>query len=83
MGHKIRKFETQTNHLWYEADITKEQLDEYKKFEDSDGELDEPEWLWELDFDLVRDKCGADQATYELIEDKVYAWEKDLYKKKK
>ena len=45
MGSKIRKFETQTNHLWYEADITKEQLDEYKKFEDSDGELDEPEWL--------------------------------------
>ena len=64
---KIQKYELQRNHLWYEAEITDEQLAEWKKFEA--GEIEEPDWVHELDFDLVRDKCGNDDYTLELIED--------------
>ena len=46
---KIRKFETQVNYLWYEAEITDEQLVEFKNFiNDESGEVDEPEWAHEL-----------------------------------
>ena len=64
---KIQKYELQRNHLWYEAEITDEQLAEYKKY--LKGEIDEPDWVWELDFDLVRDKTGSDDYEIELIED--------------
>ena len=67
---KIRKFETQVNYLWYEAEITDEQLTEFKNFiNDESGEVDEPEWVFELDFDLVKDKPGSDDYELELIED--------------
>ena len=64
---KIRKFETQVNYLWYDADITDEQLAEWKKYEA--GEIDEPDWVHELDFDLVRDKTGSDDYEIELIDE--------------
>jgi len=32
---------------------------EWKKFEA--GEIEEPDWVHELDFDLVRDKCGNEE----------------------
>ena len=67
---KIRKFETQVNYLWYEAEITDEQLAEFKNFiNDESGEVDEPEWAHELDFELVRDKPGNDDYELELIEE--------------
>ena len=67
---KIRKFETQVNYLWYEAEITDEQLVEFKNFiNDESGEVDEPEWVFDLDFDLVRDKPGNDDYELELIEE--------------
>ena len=70
MAYKIRKFETQVNYLWYEAEITDEQLTEFKNFiNDESGEVDEPEWVFELDFDLVKDKPGNDDYELELIED--------------
>jgi len=65
--HSLRKYETQTNHLVYEANITEEQLIEYKKFQD--GEIDEPDWIGDLDFELTIDRCGHDECEYELIED--------------
>ena len=65
--HSLRKYETQTNHLVYEANITEEQLIEYKKFQE--GEIDEPDWIGDLDFELMIDRCGHDECEYELIED--------------
>ena len=64
---KIQKFVTQTAWLWYHADITEEQAQEYRDYEE--GKVDEPEWLWDLDFDLVRDKPASDDCEFEIIED--------------
>ncbi len=66
----MQKFVSQVDYLWYHAEITDEQVVEYKAYEnDETGEIEEPEWLWDLDFDLVRDKPASDDIEYELIED--------------
>ena len=64
---KIQKFETITDWRWLECEITEEQAKEYREYEE--GKVDEPDWLWELDFDLVRDKPASDDVEYTLIED--------------
>ena len=67
---KIEKFVTQTDWLWYQAEITKEQEKEYLAWEnDETGEIEEPEWLWDLDYDLLRDKPATDDIDFRLIED--------------
>jgi hypothetical protein len=69
---KMQKFIEQTNWLWYTAELTDEQTVEYKAYLDAldkDEHAEEPEWLYELDYDLVRDKPASDDATFELIED--------------
>mgnify|MGYP001311705372 FL=1 len=67
---KIEKFVTQTDWLWYEAEITKEQEKEYLAWEnDETGEIEEPEWLWDLDYDLLRDKPATDDIDFRLVED--------------
>ena len=67
---KMQKFVTQTDWLWYTAELTDEQVAEYKAYEnDETGELDEPDWLDELDYDLVRDKPASDDTEFELIEE--------------
>jgi hypothetical protein len=67
---KIQKFVSQVDYLWYHAEITDEQAVEYRAYEnDETGEIEEPEWLWDLDFDLVKDKPSSDDTKYELIED--------------
>tara|TARA_A100000172_G_C2994867_1_gene94171 strand:+ start:440 stop:655 length:216 start_codon:yes stop_codon:yes gene_type:complete len=68
----MQKFVEQTDWLWYNAELTDEQTAEYKAYLDAletDEPIDEPEWLYELDYDLVRDKPGSDDTTFELIED--------------
>ena len=51
---KIEKYVKQVDYLWYHSeDLDEEQVKEYKKY--LKGEIDEPDWVWELDFDLVRD----------------------------
>ena len=51
---KLEKYVKQVDYLWYHSeDLTDEQLAEYKKY--LKGEIEEPDWVWELDFDLVRD----------------------------
>ena len=60
---KIQKFETQVNWLWYTAEITDEQAKEFAE----NGE--ECEFIWDLDWNLKRDKPGNDDVEYELIED--------------
>ena len=64
---RIQKFVKQVDYLWYEAEITNEQLVEWKKYQND--EIDEPEWVHELDFDLVKDKPGNDDYELELIEE--------------
>ena len=67
---KIEKFVTQTDWLWYQAEITKEQEKEYLDWEnDETGEIEEPEWLWDLDYDLLKDKPATDDIDFRLIED--------------
>ena len=67
---KMQKFVTQTDYLWYIADLTDEQTAEYKAWEDDEtGEIEEPDWLHELDYDLARDKPASDDTEFELIED--------------
>ena len=64
---KIEKYVKQVDYLWYHADITDEQLTEYKRY--LNDEIEEPDWVHDLDFDLVRDKTGSDDYEFELIED--------------
>ncbi len=70
---KMQKFVTQTDWLWYTADITDEQAEEYRNYrsalDNGFEDVDEPDWLYDLDYDLVRDKPASDDMTFELIED--------------
>jgi len=69
---KMQKFVTQTDWLWYTADITDEQAEEYRNYLsalDKDEDVDEPEWLYDLDYDLTRDKPASDNMEFELIEE--------------
>ena len=69
---KMQKFVTQTDWLWYTAELTDKQTAEYKTYLDAlekDEDVDEPDWLYELDYDLVRDKPSSDDMEFELIED--------------
>tara|TARA_R100000900_G_scaffold128572_1_gene104310 strand:+ start:210 stop:419 length:210 start_codon:yes stop_codon:yes gene_type:complete len=67
---KIQKFIEEKTWLWYQAEITDEQAAEWKVYEnDETGEIEEPEWVDDLDFDLVRDKPASDDTEFELIED--------------
>ena len=69
---KMQKFVEQTDWLWYTAELTDEQTAEYKAYLEAlekDEHIEEPEWLYELDYDLTRDKPGSEDTTFELIED--------------
>ena len=64
---KIEKYVKQVDYLWYHADITDEQLVEWKRY--LNDEIEEPDWVHDLDFDLVRYKTGSDDYDFELIEE--------------
>ena len=65
---KLEKYVKQVDYLWYQSeDLTDKQLAEYKKY--LNGEIEEPDWVHELDFDLVKDKPGNDDYELELIEE--------------
>ena len=69
---KMQKFVTQTDWLWYTAELTDEQTAEYKAYLNAlekDEDVDEPDWLYELDYDLVRDKPASDDTEFKLIEE--------------
>ena len=68
---KIRKFVEQVDWLWYEAEISDEQAQEFRDFETAleiNGNAEIPDWVDELDFDLTRSKAGSDDVDFELIE---------------
>ena len=53
----LTKMSKEENTDCFEAGITEEQEKEYLAWEnDETGEIEEPEWLWDLDYVLVRDK---------------------------
>ena len=67
---KVRKKlleENNINCVVEPSNIDEEQVKEYKKY--LNGEIDEPDWVHELDFDLVRDKTGSDDYEIELIDE--------------
>ena len=65
---KIEKYVKQVDYLWYHSeDLTDEQLAEYKRY--LNDEIEEPDWVHDLDFDLVKDKTGSDDYEFELIEE--------------
>ena len=65
---KIEKYVKQVDYLWYHSeDLTDEQLAEYKRY--LNDEIEEPDWVQELDFEFIKDKCGRDDYELELIED--------------
>ena len=69
---KMQKFVEQIDWSWYVADITKEQATEYESYLDGieKGEdVEEPEWLHELDYKMVKDKQPGDTEEFEIIED--------------
>ena len=68
---KLRKFLTQTDWVWYEVELTDEQLLQYKKYGD------DWEGFEELDWEFVRDKPASDEVEYTLIPD-----EHDAYLRK-
>lgn len=68
---KIKKFVEQIDWLWYEAEISDAQAQEYRDYEtalEMNGNAEIPDWVDELDYDLTRSKPGADETIYELIE---------------
>ena len=63
----LEMFEVQENEVYTQVEITEEQAKEYRDYEE--GKVDEPEWLWDLDFDLIKDKPASDDCEFTLIED--------------
>ena len=65
---KLEKYVKQVDYLWYHSEaLDEEQVKEWKKY--LNGEIEEPDWVHDLDFDLVRDKTGSDDYEFELIEE--------------
>ncbi len=68
---RFQKLITETEWLFYHAEITDEQAAEWKAYlEDETGEIFEPDWVCDLEYDLVRTKpANSDLEGYGLIED--------------
>jgi len=56
----LKKFVTQTDWIWYEVELSDEQLLQYKKYGD------EWEGFDELDWEFIRDKPASDEVEYTL-----------------
>ncbi len=64
---KIEKLVEQVDWFWYTSgEMSDEQVAEWKAFEN--GEVDEPEWVEDIEWELQRQKCGGDEIDYELKE---------------
>ena len=72
----LEKFEVQQNRIWYRVEITEEQREEYLKWQsDKRGdyvvpEVEEPEWMDDLDWDHHYDKPGHDEVfSIEIVDE--------------
>tara|TARA_Y100000296_G_C4948734_1_gene145166 strand:- start:58 stop:297 length:240 start_codon:yes stop_codon:yes gene_type:complete len=70
----LEKYEIQQNRIWYRVEITEEQKEEYLKWQaEKKGdyvvpEVEEPEWMDDLDWDHHYDKPGNDEViSIELV----------------
>ena len=45
----LERYVIQENDVFQKVEITEEQAEEYRKFDD--GEIDEPDWLEDMDWD--------------------------------
>tara|TARA_A100001201_G_scaffold140518_1_gene133758 strand:+ start:1855 stop:2058 length:204 start_codon:yes stop_codon:yes gene_type:complete len=64
---KLEQHVIQEDLLYYEAEITDEQLKEFKEAESNDEEF--PDWVWELDWDLENSRTGDDEVVYVKVAD--------------
>tara|TARA_R100000081_G_C4749743_1_gene133705 strand:+ start:180 stop:383 length:204 start_codon:yes stop_codon:yes gene_type:complete len=64
---KLEQHVIQEDLLYYEAEITDEQLKEFKEAEANDEEF--PDWVWELDWDLENSRTGDDEVVYVKVAD--------------
>lgn len=64
---KLEQHVIQEDLLYYEAEITDEQLNEFKEAEANDEEF--PDWVWELDWDLENSRTGDDEVVYVKVAD--------------
>ena len=53
---KLQKSVSQGDHFQYEAEITEEQVAEFKLY--ADGKIEQPEWFDKLDFKLTDSDKG-------------------------
>ena len=51
------------------ASLANQSKDQHDSLAKEAGEIEEPDWVHELDFDLVKDKPGNDDYEFELIEE--------------
>ena len=72
----LEKYEIQENRIWYRVEITEEQKAEYLKWQaDKRGdyvfpEVDEPEWMDDLDWDYHYEKPGRDEVlSMEIVDE--------------
>ena len=66
----LEKYEVQENRIWTRVEITDEQMVEFLKYEV--GEIEEPEWLWDLDWEHHYDKPGNDEIIrVELVDEEI------------
>lgn len=64
---KLRRMVSEVTYIWYEAELTDEQVKAYKEG-DFEGKWDIIEEV-EDDMEFLRDKPISDDVTYELIEE--------------
>jgi hypothetical protein len=53
---KLQKSISQGDHFRYEAEVTEEQVEEFKLY--ADGKIEEPEWFNKLKFTLIDSDKG-------------------------
>ena len=64
----LEKYEVQENRIWTRVEITDEQMVEFLKYEV--GEIEEPKWFWDLDWEPHYDKPGNDEIiSIELVDE--------------
>ena len=64
----LEKYEVQENRIWTRVEITDEQMVEFLKYEV--GEIEEPKWFWDLDWEHHYDKPGNDEIiSIELVDE--------------
>ena len=71
----LEKYEVQQNRIWYRVEVTEEQKAEYLKWQADKGIYhmqlsDEPEWMYDLEWDYHYEKPGRDEViSMEIVDE--------------